>query len=350
MVEEGLLRVPQQLLEILAADALGELVVVVRGQADHGQDLAGLRVHHDHDATLEPGPVHRPGHGLLGELLFLRVDREGQGVAGLGFAIRRQDLELASGRISLNGLLPVHAAERRFVGRLDARLADEVVRLIALVLDRLQRVGIDRAGIPDDLRHQRPVDVVPLRFDRDLDPGEREPLLGDDVGRLDRDVLGDPDEIEPGPGVAVDRDVDLRLLDPEQGGQPGHDLVALRERQVRGSDLDRIARFVRDELTAAPVEDQATGRWQRLRDGPVLLGTGLVDLAADELEVDEPGRETADPDQDRDPEDQEADELALARRSLVDDRRGYHATRSRSADRRRSAIAIGPTTAATAVL
>ena len=117
-----------------------------------------------------------------------------------------------------------------------------------------------------------------------------------------------------------------------------------------GSDLDRIARFVRDQLTAAPVEDQATGRWQGLRDGPVLLGTGLVDLAADELEVDEPGRESADPDQDRDPEDQEADELALARRSLVDDRRGYHATRSRSADRRRSAIAIGPTTAATAVL
>ena len=51
------------------------------------------------------------------------------------------------------------------------------------------------------------------------------------------------------------------------------------------------------------------------------------------------------------PEDEEADELALARRALVDDRRGYHATRSRSSGSAGAiATASGPTTAATAVL
>ena len=139
-------------------------------------------------------------------------------------------------------------------------------------------------------------------------------------------------------------------VDPEQADSRATTSSRCENGRSDGSDLDRVARLVRDELTAATIEDQSPGRWERLRDGPVLLGSGLVDLAADELEVDETRGETADADQDGDPEDQEADELSLARRLLVDDRRGYHATRSRSADRRRRAIAIGPTTAATAVL
>ena len=130
----------------------------------------------------------------------------------------------AAGGVALDRLLAVDAAQRRLVRRLDTRLADEVVGLVALVLEGLERLGVDRARVADDLRHERAVGVVALRLHRDLDAGQREALLGDQVGRLDRDVLGDPDEVEPRTGIRVDRDVDVCLVDPEQRRQASDDL------------------------------------------------------------------------------------------------------------------------------
>ena len=193
---------------------------------------------------------------LLGETLLLRVDGQDERVARLSLAIRREDLELPAGRIALDGLLAVDAAERRLVRGLDSGLADQVVGLVALVLERLERLGIDRARVADELRDQGPVGVVTLRLHRDLDAGERQSLLRDQVGRRNRDVLGHTNEIEPGSGVRIDRHVDVGLVDPEQGRQAGDDLVALREREVGGPDLDRVARLVRHEQAALPVVDQ----------------------------------------------------------------------------------------------
>jgi hypothetical protein len=76
VVHERLVLVVQQLLVVRAADPAREQVVVVRRQADHGKDLAGLRIHHDDDPALEPGRLHPPFHGLQGQLLLAGVDRQ----------------------------------------------------------------------------------------------------------------------------------------------------------------------------------------------------------------------------------------------------------------------------------
>src|SRR3954451_110951 len=76
VVEERLVGGLEEGRVILGRDAAGELVVVIRRKADHRQDLAGLRVHDDDDAALEPGLLHAPPERLLRELLLASVDGE----------------------------------------------------------------------------------------------------------------------------------------------------------------------------------------------------------------------------------------------------------------------------------
>ena len=76
VVEHRLIRVLRVLLEVLLADARGELVAVVGRHADHREDFAGLGIHDDHHAALQAGRLHRPGQRLQGELLFVGVDRQ----------------------------------------------------------------------------------------------------------------------------------------------------------------------------------------------------------------------------------------------------------------------------------
>ena len=60
VVAQRPIRIGQVDVEVLDADARRELVVVVRRQRDHRQDLAGLRVHDDRHALADVGRLHAP--------------------------------------------------------------------------------------------------------------------------------------------------------------------------------------------------------------------------------------------------------------------------------------------------
>ncbi len=98
VVEKRLVGILEQLGVILDADAAGELVVVVARQADEREDLARLRVHGDHHATLHPDLLHRPEEGLLRVPLLLGVDGQGQRVTGLSL-LRSSEGPVSSGRM-----------------------------------------------------------------------------------------------------------------------------------------------------------------------------------------------------------------------------------------------------------
>ena len=183
-LRSGLSGLFEQLRVFGVADPLGERVVVVRRQADHRQDLAGLRVHDDDDAALEPDRLHRPGERLLGVLLVLRVDRQRERVTGLRRRDRLQDLGPTARGVLLDALAPVRPAELGFVVRLDARLADQVVGQVAERLERRRSCPAETGpAVAEDLRHQRPVGVLPARLDADLDTRQVGARLGDEARR-----------------------------------------------------------------------------------------------------------------------------------------------------------------------
>ena len=131
VVEQRLVGILDQLLVVGGADPAGEQVVVVGRQADEGEDLAGLRVHHDDDATLEADLPHRPLERGFGVLLLLGVDREVERVARAGLADRLENLGPAARRIALDALRAVDAPQLGLVLRLEPGLAEEIVGQVA---------------------------------------------------------------------------------------------------------------------------------------------------------------------------------------------------------------------------
>ncbi len=141
VVQERLVLVVEELAVILGADPRRERVVVIGREADHREDLAGLRVHHDDDTALEAGGAHAPLEGSLGVLLLLDVDRQLQRVARLLLARGLEDLELAARRVALHRLAPVDAPQRGLVVGLDPGLSDEIVGKVPLLRERLELTG-----------------------------------------------------------------------------------------------------------------------------------------------------------------------------------------------------------------
>ena len=275
VVDERLVRVLQQLLVGLVADPARELVVVVGRQADHREDLAVLRVHRDDRAALDADLAHRPPEGLLGVLLGLRVDRERERIARLRLADRLQDLDPAARGVALDALGAVDPAQLRLVGRLEAGLADEVVREVARRLER-RRVARPRrarcsrgaatsagrrcscgAPRPRPRRRAGPSPASAMRQRRGL-----------------VHVVGDPDEVERRARVAVDRRVDVGRVDAGQRREAANDLLAAGLRQVGRADLDRVRGDVRDQQPAVPVVDEAARRRDGLRGPPDSGPTG----------------------------------------------------------------------------
>ena len=290
VVEERLVGIVEQRLVVGVADAPGEEVVVVGRQADQGQDLAGLRVHDDHHAALEADLAHGPFERRLGVLLLLGVDRQVQRVARDGLADRLEDLGSPSGRVALDVLAPVGPAQLGLVLGLEPGLAEEVVREVAERLELGQLIGRDGAGVAEDLREQRAVGVLPARLDGDLHAGQLETGLGDQPSGVLVDVARDPDEVEVGARVPVDRGVDLGDVHAEQGRQPLDDLWSLGLRKIGGPQLDREGRDIGHQRAAGPVVDQAARRLDRLQDGSIVRGERREPAAVDDLQVEQAGR------------------------------------------------------------
>ena len=74
--------------------------------------------------------------------------------------------------------------------------AEQIVGLVALILQLGQACCVDRSRVAQDLGQQRSVEIASLRFDVHLDAGQREGFLGDDVCDVPGYVLRDSDEIE----------------------------------------------------------------------------------------------------------------------------------------------------------
>src|SRR6476660_9360277 len=130
VVEQGLVRILEELLVGLVADPAGEQVVVVRRQADQCEYLAGLRVHRDDHAPLHADLLHAPLKRLLGISLCLGIDGQPQRRPRHRVLDGLKDLGPSSAGIPLDALGAVRATQLRLVGGFDAHLADKVVRLV----------------------------------------------------------------------------------------------------------------------------------------------------------------------------------------------------------------------------
>ncbi len=305
VVEEWLVRVTNQGLVVRVRDPVHKQVVVIRGQADHREHLAGLRVHHDDHARLEPRHLDAPLQRGLRLLLGLQVDRQLQGVARLRLGGRAQHLDLATGCVAFDLLRPVGAPQLLLVLGLDARLPDDVVRQISLRLQLPELVRADRTCVAQELGEGRAEQVVAARLGDHLYPRQREVLLRDKPRHVFGHVALDPHEIEARARVAVDRLIDCHGGHPEHPAEVSHDLVALAIRQVRRPDLHRERRHIDHERPPRPVHDEPTARWDRLRDRHVRRGLPLVVAAAPDLEVEEPHGQSRNDDEDSEPEQQE---------------------------------------------
>jgi hypothetical protein len=348
VIQEGLVRVVEQLGVVGVADAAGELVVVVCRQADQGEDLAGLRVHHDDDATLDPDRLHRPDHRRLCVALLLGVDRECQRVTWLWLRDRLQDLGLATGGVLLDALTPVDASQLRLVLGLDPDLAEKIIGEIPVGLELGELITGDGTGVAEDLRHQGAVGVLAPRLDGHLDTGQVSTGFGDQASGALVDVGGDPDEVECRTRIAVDRRVDISWGHPEKCRKPLDDDRTLVERQIRGAKLDHEGGHVRDECSAVPIIDQPPWRHDRLEHRLVVCCERGQTSAIDDLKVEEAGGQAADGDDDDEDEGDEAGQTPNRLRAVVEE--GAHqSNRSDSARRSWMEIASGPISAARTV-
>ena len=346
LVRERLVLVVDERLEVLRRDPAREQVVVVARQADHRENLAGLRVHHEEHAALQAGRAHAPLERRGGFLLDRPVDRQRERRPGHGLLGRPQHLDVAAGRVALDELLPVRAAQLRLERRLDAGLADQVVGQVALRLQAGEGAAVDGPGVAEDVREQRAVRVFASRLDVDVDAGEVVDGLGDDARDVLGHVLRDAHGVEARTRRRVERRQDHRRIQLEQGPKALRDLGAAAEREVGGHDLHGPRRDVAHEQPALAVVDQPTRRRDRLRDRPVRLGPRGVHLPALDLEVGEPRPEDAEHEHHHDPEGQEPDGTAITLPVRREQALVHQATRSTSRRRAAMATASGPKMAA----
>ena len=183
MVAQRLRRIGQVSGIVLLRDPRGELVGVVRGQRNHGEDLAGLWVHHDRHALLHAGclqpPAERVGRnplhvGVDGQHQVLAWDRRGHGV---------EQLHRASGSVAFPKLLPVDAAQLSFVARLNAIPTNHIIGQVSLGAQLRELIAGDASRVAENVRQEGAghsalvVQVLAQGVDLDHDPRHRLLLL-----------------------------------------------------------------------------------------------------------------------------------------------------------------------------
>ena len=268
------------------------------GQADHREDLAGLRVHRDDDAALQADRLHRPLERLLGVLLRLRVDRQRQRVAGLGLRDRsaRTCVFWPAG-VALDALGAVDAAQLGLVRRLDAGLADQVVGQVAAFLE-VARAAPPRPGPCSrgsaTSAGRRCTGGGPRRRPRRPGAASTTPEIRRAVSGSTSSAIRTRSKRDPGLlSIAVLMSAgSISSMAASRCDDLGPEL----DRQVGGPDLDGERRDVRDERAGRSGRRSgraATGS-PRAPSG-CLVASAEYWLAVDDLQVEEPGGQRARP-------------------------------------------------------
>ena len=145
-VQQWLGRIRDQRVPFLVADANRESVRVKRRPADHGEDLAGMRIHCDHRAVV---PLKR----LFGSQLDVEVDRQLEGMTRDG-RIGTQSADFFAMAVHESATRPILADKNVVIKLLNPALSHDGSRLISLILRRIQIFVAHLADIADQVRQE----------------------------------------------------------------------------------------------------------------------------------------------------------------------------------------------------
>ena len=244
-----------QALVVGVGDAVDEQVGVERGQAHHGQHLAGARVERDRRALL-------PAEGRHHRALQVQVDAQAQVGAGLGRhhadAAQRATLD-----VGLHLLVADPPAQLLVVGALQAGAPGlREQHLVAPVALHVALVGA--TDIADHVREQVAVQVAAGEVGHDLHAGKTPAVDREPRHLFVAHALLEGDRAEPAHALA--RAVEARDL---LLAQAHHRRQAFKHRgQVAGllrGDVDAVGGHVVGQQPALAVVDQPARRHHRAR-------------------------------------------------------------------------------------
>ncbi len=242
---------------------------------------------------------------LLRGALQAHVEGQLDRVAGLRLASGNVRADLPAERVDANLGNAVLASQVRVVGGLEACLSDAVAGAVAVLAELLQLLRRDLARVPEDLRGESRVRIVPKIDLDDLDPGELRPPLVQVVHLLLADRGLDDDRRER---------IEAALLHlPREGAgrhvedvrEPLHEVVAPLLRHVAHPQLDRRSGDVRDHDASATVEQRATRGLDADQPELVRLSSGEVLVAGEHLQRPQPEEEHAEHGEREDAEDRD---------------------------------------------
>ncbi|MNV11058.1 hypothetical protein D3C71_1016090 [compost metagenome] len=286
-IELGPRRIAVERLEIGMRNAVDEQVRVVGRQADHGQDLAGTRVHrHRRAFELAEGRHHRP--------LQVRVDGQPQVAARL-----RRDPPDGADRtplhVGLHLLVADLAAQLGLVIALQPGFADMGQRGVAFAED-LQVLVVDPADVADDVREQVTIGVAPGQVGFQLHAGIAPAVHGKARHLLvaDTQLEGDRQELAAGLARLVEG-FDVLGGEREDLRQPGQGGVHVLD-LVRGDVQPERGHVLGEQAPVAVVDHAAPGH-HRPRFDAVGFRAGGVDVVIEHLQLEVPAAQPQQADQ-----------------------------------------------------
>ena len=181
-VEQGIGCVPGKVVPVGRGDGGDEAVRVERGNADHGEDVAVVRIDNHRGAAPDDA------HGFLGDVLDACVDGELDVVAGPRFLAFDLALDFSFG-VALEdaraGLAPQFVIEDEFELRFALHVALIEGEARGFVLVHL--VGF--ADVAEEMRAERAVGVAADGADGDIDAGHVDLVLGEARHGLEVEVF-----------------------------------------------------------------------------------------------------------------------------------------------------------------
>ncbi len=202
LVQQGMIRVSDDLVPVSAGEADGKLVGIEGGAGDHGENFASVWVHGDQRTVLAL-------HGFFGGHLDVEVDGELEVFAGSG-QLLSEVAELFAVAVDDDVAAAVFAAEEGVVRLLDAGTTDYVARRVEGIAWIVKHLFGDFADVADEMRGKTVTGVKATLLVEGLEFGEFVAVGGDEGLLVGGDVLLERDGLVFGSDlVAAERGLDL---------------------------------------------------------------------------------------------------------------------------------------------